>query len=886
VIEGENTMKVLSRSAVSDERGIALLATILTVLLVTAVGMTLMYAGSMDTLINANYRDKQSAQYASMSGVQEARDRIQPTNVVAPIVAPALLPALGANNVFYIVNPQGGEAVQPWNTANQYFDNELCQEHVLGLAGVNGVPCTATAAGAWYNIIDDSQTTSAPWNLVTPLATKWTRIMLKANNMGVVPVNGNVNDATQICWDGKEQVPLPNNYVGSNCGPSHKVLSVIVTNAGNGYTAQPVITISAPGGSGTQATATSVWQAVPNGQVGSVVMDNGGTGYTSAPTVTLTGGGGSGATAVAEIVSPGAPLQSLTLQSPGQQCYASAPSVAISGGGGSGATGAATLNGSYGCIYSMTVGANCPTNDTITFSVTGGGGSGFVASTYATPAGGSSHNFSGLSVPIVNPGSGYNGTAVTVSATGSRRACNGVTATVAFGYFVNGLSLSSGGANYTSVPSVTLGGGVGSGVTAASATATLGTPPPDAQSVTRVTITNPGSGYTTAPAVSFSGGGGTGATAHALVGSVYKLQLGPQTMTNNGDGYSSIPTVTITPGPGDTTGSGAEAYATVDGASGLTYGMVYQLTSLAVTKSGARAMTQMEVATPVRGLAIGGALTLAGPQPNVDMLPNSSQFYVDGADSSDGSNVTRDPNSTAAPTPLGCTTTPNPARPAVGGYDDPNSDTSYPQTSVDIIKDAIPDGRTNNYQGSGPSPDVQNVYGSLGDTLTTTSGLQSLLDAAKSAAGANVFASDYDMSHNGPLGTLTNPTIDYVDGDLTLQGSQTGYGILVVTGKLTMGGDFSWNGLVLVIGDGEVRFTGGGNGQINGHLFVSKMWDDHTTKNLLSEPGAPTLSWSGGGGNGVFYNHCWADDMLAKFPFLPPPPTKQLKVLSTRTVSY
>ena len=41
----------------------------------------------------------------------------------------------------------------------------------------------------------------------------------------------------------KQQVPLPANYVGKNCGPSHKVVSVIVTNPGNGYTAQPLITI-------------------------------------------------------------------------------------------------------------------------------------------------------------------------------------------------------------------------------------------------------------------------------------------------------------------------------------------------------------------------------------------------------------------------------------------------------------------------------------------------------------------------------------------------------------------------------------------------------------------------------------------------------------------
>jgi hypothetical protein len=254
---------------------------------------------------------------------------------------------------------------------------------------------------------------------------------------------------------------------------------------------------------------------------------------------------------------------------------------------------------------------------------------------------------------------------------------------------------------------------VGSGVAQASASATLGPIPADSQTVTVVSVANPGSGYTTAPTVTFSGGGGSGAQATAVITLVYKIVAGPQTITNAGSGYSSVPKVTISRGAGDTTGSGADGYATVDGVSGLTYGMVYQLTSLAVTGSGARAMTQMEVATPVRGLALVGALTLAGPQPIVDKLPNSSPFYVDGNDSSNGSNVTRVPGSLAPPTPPGCVIDPGPTHPAVGGWDDPNASPVPPESSIDIIKEAIPDGRTNNYQGSGPSPDVQNVYGAL-----------------------------------------------------------------------------------------------------------------------------------------------------------------------------
>ena len=41
-----------------------------------------------------------------------------------------------------------------------------------------------------------------------------------------------------------------------------------------------------------------------------------------------------------------------------------------------------------------------------------------------------------------------------------------------------------------------------------------------------------------------------------------------------------------------------------------------------------------------------------------------------------------------------------------------------------------------------------------------------------------------------------------------------------------------------------------------------------------------------GGGNGIQYDHCWADNLLARVPFTPPPSTLPLKILSVRTVTY
>src|SRR5947209_18267747 len=116
-------------------------------MVLSAVGLGMMYAANTETVINANYRDKQIAQYASVAGLYEARDRIQPVNVVAPITPPNVAPSTSAANVIYIINPRGGETVAPWDTSNPYFDTELCQENTLGLSHTAGVQCAAAPSG-------------------------------------------------------------------------------------------------------------------------------------------------------------------------------------------------------------------------------------------------------------------------------------------------------------------------------------------------------------------------------------------------------------------------------------------------------------------------------------------------------------------------------------------------------------------------------------------------------------------------------------------------------------------------------------------------------------------------------------------------------------------
>ena len=101
------------------------------------------------------------------------------------------------------------------------------------------------------------------------------------------------------------------------------VTSITITNPGSGYTSTPTITIAPPPFPPKKATATS---QIVNGFVVGTKLTDGGFGYDSPPTVLLVGGGGSGATAVATVAN--GVVTSITITNPGTG-YTSAPLVRI-----------------------------------------------------------------------------------------------------------------------------------------------------------------------------------------------------------------------------------------------------------------------------------------------------------------------------------------------------------------------------------------------------------------------------------------------------------------------------------------------------------------------------------------------------------------------------
>lgn len=80
-----------------------------------------------------------------------------------------------------------------------------------------------------------------------------------------------------------------------------QISSYIIENGGSGYTQEPTVTVSAPGGAGPGIQAVPGSVIIRSGVIVEIGIGNPGRGYTSPPTVTITGGGGSGAVVTAAI---------------------------------------------------------------------------------------------------------------------------------------------------------------------------------------------------------------------------------------------------------------------------------------------------------------------------------------------------------------------------------------------------------------------------------------------------------------------------------------------------------------------------------------------------------------------------------------------------------
>lgn len=110
----------------------------------------------------------------------------------------------------------------------------------------------------------------------------------------------------------------------------------------------------------------------------------------------------------------------------------------------------------------------------------------------------------------------------------------------------------------------------------------------------------------------------------------------------------------------------------------------------------------------------------------------------------------------------------------------------------------------------------------------------------------------------GDLGTDQTPLFSFVDGDLDMSGnSDSGAGLLIVTGKYSQKGSSKFHGIILALGRGDVERDG--NPDIAGALVAAAFAHSWNGSAYTGNGGftSPALNVSGGGNSFVGYNSNW-----------------------------
>jgi hypothetical protein len=187
-----------------------------------------------------------------------------------------------------------------------------------------------------------------------------------------------------------------------------------------------------------------------------------------------------------------------------------------------------------------------------------------------------------------------------------------------------------------------------------------------------------------------------------------------------------------------------------------------------------------------------------------------------------------------------------------------------------------------------PGPDVENISSSFPTNLQNPSQLDALAQSivqnadvviTPSPTGTPPYLGTATGANLTPLGmSASNILTVAVQGNLDISNwSNDGYGLLLVTGTFTYDPDTTWNGIILVIGQGIVAGNHAQYKQINGAMLVAKTRDGNN--NVLTGPnlgGASVVFNDSMQGYGIRYSNCWIQKAE---------PTSDYKILSFHEIA-
>jgi len=288
-----------------------------------------------------------------------------------------------------------------------------------------------------------------------------------------------------------------------------------------------------------------------------------------------------------------------------------------------------------------------------------------------------------------------------------------------------------------------------------------------------------------------------------------------------------------------------------------------EITSYAVLPNGSQNMVQyvvrpLAVFPGLSSQTFPAALTLVGNNVFYDG-PGTASFFIQGQD-----------QCAAGPAML----------PAIGYTNGSASDNSKSNITAGATPAANYLGSSTTSSAPPPPPaatgSIVNVGGVMSQNWQTPGGLEAVVQDITNSADAVLTGPTTPGSFPSGM-SASQPMTIVVNGDLDMSAWHgTGYGLLLVTGTLKYDPDASWQGLILVIGQGNFVSTKAGTGVINGAVLIAKTRD--LAGNPLATLGAASFSQTGSGSNlgqGINYNSCFAQSAMGPITY---------KILSFREI--
>lgn len=217
----------------------------------------------------------------------------------------------------------------------------------------------------------------------------------------------------------------------------------------------------------------------------------------------------------------------------------------------------------------------------------------------------------------------------------------------------------------------------------------------------------------------------------------------------------------------------------------------------------------------------------------------------------------------------------------VNGNDEVSGEAAY---SIGVIRDSDiallagevsqPSDRTANYIGRGGlMPDLRNTSSEMDPMLRSPASLEKIVTRISRNA-SDVFDPTYGSAQ--PIQNYGSPTdykIAVVNGDVAL-GPGAGYGMLVARGNVTVVGNFTWSGLILIVGQGVLHWNGDQSGSILGSMFIARTRaNDRGPSNIFGTGigmlGSVTANFSGAAGSGIHYNSAAIAAASHGLPYMP-----------------